>query len=91
MFRVQVFKLVVSWSSPYQKLKLLCDGTLRVQANLVGLPSSATSGKDRFSDSPWGSNCRFYVWTSTPALAPKSHITAGKINKNINKSYSLFK
>lgn len=84
-----------SRSSPYQKLKLLYDGAynwlLGSTANLEGLPSSATSGKDRFSDSPWGSNCTFYVWTSTPALAPISHIAAEKINRQHKQIHGWFK
>lgn len=52
------------------------DGEWRTKPYLAAPPSAATSETSRSSGSlvDWG--CKFYVWTSVPALAPVLHTTA---------------
>lgn len=57
--------------------KKLGDWAWRTRSYLAVPPSAATSETSRSSGSlvDWG--CKFYVWTSVPALAPVLHTTAG--------------
>lgn len=59
-----------------------------LESDLEVLPFFATSGRGRSSGSLWDSSYRSYVWTSTLAWAPISHIALGKTERQNKETCS---